>query len=350
MAISNDEKVDFLWKKVIYGVTKTAANAAKDGPNETIASPTAVYANQIWAQADSANIPSTPPVSNTAVIRINTGANRLSLTSDPTAPANRSWLVGEGDFIPPTFGSGYLVKVYMGDPNGAKAARIYPGTNNEEYVFDYVAGVLNFVANIPANKPATIGTGTCSITDGIFIEVYKYTGMKGGSTSKANAVDTIADRNALTGMSPGDVVHVRDASGIPTDARAGEYANYIYDGSGWQLLGTQDSARSDSLTTSVSFDNTANGEVSLGFVGNGSRVVSVTVEITTQFDGDLELSIGDATDNDRLMGASQNDLQDTGTYVMNPTYRFPTEQETEVKMYFTGSATVGNANVVITYA
>ena len=346
MAISDAEKIDFLWKKVIFGVTKTATNNAKDGPNETIASPGAVYASQIWAQGDSTNIPSTPPAVDTAVV----GKRNLALTSDPTAPANQSWLAGQGDFIPPTFGSGYLVKVYLGDPTGAKAARLFPGTTGEEYVFDYVAGVLNFVATIPTNKPATIGTGTCTIADGVFIEVYKYTGLKGGSTTKSLVVANIAARNALTGLQAGDVVHVLDASGIPTDAREGEYANYLWDGSVWKLTGTQDSARSDSMTKRVVIDHTATGSISLGYVGNGARVVSVSVEVTDAFDGNMAVAVGDAGDADRLMGADQNDLQDAGSYLVNPVHAYPTNAETEISITVTGTATVGGANVVITYA
>lgn len=346
MAISDAEKIDFLWKKVIFGVTKTATNNAKDGPNETIASPGAVYASQIWAQGDSTNIPATPPVANTAVVAFKS----LALTTDPTAPANQSWLAGEGDFIPPTFGPGYLVKVYLGDPTGAKAARLFPDTTGEEYVFDYVAGVLNFVATIPTNKAATIGTGTCTIADGVYIQVYKYTGLKGGSTTKSLVVADIAARNAITGMNAGDVVHVQDASGIPTDARAGEYANYLWDGSAWKLTGTQDSARSDSLTQKVVLTHESAGTISLGYVGNGARVVSVSVEVTDAFDGNMAVAIGDAGSTGRLMDDEQNDLQEKGSYVTNPVYTYPANVETEISITVTGTATVGGANVVITYA
>lgn len=347
MAISDQEKIDFLWKKVIYGVTKTANNAAKDGPNETIASPGAVYANQIWAQGDATNIPSPPPSADTAVVAKKLG---LALSSDPTAPLDRSWLAGEGDFIPATFGSGYAVKVYLGDPTGAKAARLLPGVLNEEWVFDYAAGVLNFVGTIPTNKAATIGTGTLTIADGVYIDVFKYTGLKGGSTTKSLVVANIVARDALTGLQAGDVVHVQDASGIATDARAGEYANYLWDGAAWKLTGTQDSARSDSLTKKVVIDHTATGSISLGFVGNGARVVAVSVEVTDAFDGDMAVAIGDANDVNRLMEDEQNDLQFAGSYVTTPVYSFPAGSETELFITVTGSATVGGANVVITYA
>lgn len=346
MAISDAEKIDFLWKKVIFGVSKTATNSSKDGPNETIASPGAVYANQIWAQADNTNIPSVPPAADTAVVAFKS----LALTSDPTAPANQSWLAGEGDFIPPTFGSGYLVKVYLGNPEGPKAARLFPGTTGEEYVYDYVAGVLNFVAAIPNNKPASIGTGNCTIADGVYIQVYKYVGLKGGSTTKSLVVANIAERDALTGVQAGDVVHVKDASGIASDARAGEYANYLWDGSAWKLTGTQDSARTDSLTKKIALSFNDTGAISVGHVGNGARVVSLSIEVTSAFDGDMAVSIGDEAEAGRLMGEDQNDLQENGSYVTNPVYTYPANEETEIFITITGTATMGEANVAITYA
>ena len=38
MAITDAKKVDYLWKKLGYGATKTDTNAAKKAPNEAIAS------------------------------------------------------------------------------------------------------------------------------------------------------------------------------------------------------------------------------------------------------------------------------------------------------------------------
>src|SRR6478752_7787340 len=177
MAISDTEKLDFLWKKVIYGVTKTASAANKAGSNETVASPAPVMPTNIWADADDTTIPLTPPANSTVVVDKLTGASRVRCTSDPTAPANQTWFATSTynnintrltDFVPVTFGSGYLVKVWLGDPASGNAARIFPDTTNEEYVFDYTAGVLNFTGTIPSGKAATIGTGTFSAaTNGV---------------------------------------------------------------------------------------------------------------------------------------------------------------------------------------
>ncbi|UTU07809.1 hypothetical protein CcrC1_gp124 [Caulobacter phage C1] len=188
MTITIDQKVDFLWKRLIYGVTKTATADDKAGSNESIPSPIIVSANDVWSDVDL--ITASPPVADTAVIKLWTGLTRLRASSDPTAQPNFTWIATstfgdlasrKGEFIPPGFGSGYAVKVYIGDPATGPAARIFPDTTGEEWVFDYAAGVLNFAGAVPANKTATIGSGTVSVaSNGIYFEAYQYIGEKGG--------------------------------------------------------------------------------------------------------------------------------------------------------------------------
>lgn len=363
MAILDSDKVDFLWKKVIYGVTKTAGAASKYGSNETISSPLPVYQDKIWAEAK--DIPATPPAASTALVERNFGAARIRMTNDATAAPNVTWLAAAtygdattvaGDFVPPTFGTGYAVRVYIGDPT-SNAARIYPDTSGEEWVFDYNAGVLHFIGTIPANKTATIGTGTLSVaTHGVSIEVFRYVGKKGIAlnhadvgASKVVVVDDIAARDALINLVAGDMVHVKDASAIPSDARAGEHATYLWNGTAFTLLATQDSARADALTQKVTITPRASGTIDLGYVGNGVRVVSVSVEVTEAFDGTMELAIGDGTVADRLMATGENDLQEAGVYVANPIWQSGAD-ETMLVATATGTATTGTAIVTFTYA
>lgn len=363
MAISDSDKIDFLWKKVLYGVTKTAGAASKYGSNETVSSPLPVYQDKIWAEAK--DIPATPPASTTALVERNFGASRIKMTNDATASPNMTWLSAttygdastiSGNFVPPTFGTGYAVRVYIGDPT-TNAARIYPDTTGEEWVFDYTAGVLHFTGTIPANKTATIGTGTLSVsTHGVSIEVFRYVGKKGillehadVGASKVMVVADIAARNALTGLVAGDMVHVTDASGIPSDARSGEHATYLWNGTTFTLLATQDSARSDALTQTITISPRAAGTTNLGYVGNGIRVVSVSVEVTAAFDGTIELSIGDGSVADRLMATNENDLQEAGVYVTNPIWQSGST-ETLLIATATGTATTGSAIVTFTYA
>ena len=63
MAIADAKKVDYLWKKLGYGATKTDTSANKAAPNEAIASPLLLRGDKVWNQAN--GIPGTMPVSYT---------------------------------------------------------------------------------------------------------------------------------------------------------------------------------------------------------------------------------------------------------------------------------------------
>ena len=59
MAITDAKKVDYLWKKIGYGATKTDTNTAKKAPNEAIASPLLLRGDKTWNEAN--QIPATIP-------------------------------------------------------------------------------------------------------------------------------------------------------------------------------------------------------------------------------------------------------------------------------------------------
>lgn len=187
MSIAIQEQVDFLWKRILYGMTKTASSTGKFASGESIPSPLVVLPSSVWRKADT--IPTTPPASTTAVVQVLTGASAVQMTGDPTSPPNVAWQAcsTHGDlttrmdsFIPPTFGVPYAVHVWIGNPNGGPAARILPDQTGEEWVYDYEAGVLLFTGTIPANKPATVGSGNVSVaSNGVWIEAYRYAGAKG---------------------------------------------------------------------------------------------------------------------------------------------------------------------------
>ena len=103
MAITDAKKIDYLWKKVGFGATKTDTNAAKAGPNEAIASPLLLRGDKTWNEANS--IPGTMPGSSSGVVTVyGTGAPDET-TADNTATANRTWKTGLTDWIPPEFGA-----------------------------------------------------------------------------------------------------------------------------------------------------------------------------------------------------------------------------------------------------
>lgn len=341
MAISDSSKVDLLWKKVAFGVSKTDTAAAKSGSNETVASPLPVYANQIWAQASS--IPASAPGSTTGVVQYYGGAQRVQGVADSTATLNTTWKTNLTDWIPATFDANYSIKVYVGDPQ-TTGTQIFPDTNNQEFVFDYQSGTLHFLNTLPANIA----------TSGIYFVGYRYTGTKGitgaGAGSKNNVVADITARNALSGMTSGDLAYVLDASDLPADAGTGEYAIYMWNGSAWTLIANQDSANSDNKTNSVVITNASGATVALISAGNGSRVVSCSVDVTSAFDGTFELTVGTSGNNSLVMSADDHDLQSVGSYVVNPTSQLDVNAETVINVYTTGTATTGSATVTITFA
>ena len=155
MAITDAKKVDYLWKKLGYGVTKTDTNAAKKAPNEAIASPLLLRGDKVWNQAN--GIPATMPGSNAGVVTVYLTTAPDECTEDNTATASRSWKTGLTDWIPPEFGSTYGVKVYIHTASNAGSAagsgtRVYAAGsgNNDEFFFDYQSGVLHFIGtNLP---------------------------------------------------------------------------------------------------------------------------------------------------------------------------------------------------------
>ena len=155
MAIADAKKVDYLWKKIGYGATKTDTNTNKAAPNEAIASPLLLRGDKTWNQASS--IPASQPGSSSGVVTVYPTSAPNETTADATSTTSRSWKTGLTDWIPPEFGASYGVKVYIhtsGDAGNAAGSgtRVFAAGsgNNDEYFFDYQSGVLHFIGtNLP---------------------------------------------------------------------------------------------------------------------------------------------------------------------------------------------------------
>lgn len=152
MAISDSQKVDLLWKKVGFSKAKTDTNTNKKAPNEAIVSNLIIKPTEIWSDGD--NIPGTQPGANTSILRIYT---EHETTEDSTATNNRTWKTGQTNWVPPSFGATYQLKVYVDSPgsgnpssNGTQLFETGSG-NNDEWYFDYQSGTLNFIGtNLPS--------------------------------------------------------------------------------------------------------------------------------------------------------------------------------------------------------
>ena len=83
MAITDAKKVDYLWKKIGYGVAKTDTNANKKAPNESIASPLLINGANAWNRAD--QIPTVLPGSTTGVVTVYPTSTPTEATSSPSS-------------------------------------------------------------------------------------------------------------------------------------------------------------------------------------------------------------------------------------------------------------------------
>ena len=192
MAISDNQKLDYLFKKVGFGVSKTDTNANKLAANEAIASPLLLRGDKVWQQAGS--IPATLPGTSTSEVTVYGSSNPVECTNDVTASANRTWKTDTTDWIPPEFGSTYLVSVYIhtsGDPAGAISISNKVFTtgsgNNDEWFFDYQSGVLHFIGDNLPNGVNFTGKSVY-ITGAVYTGSFGV-GTIGAQTNVFNVVD-----------------------------------------------------------------------------------------------------------------------------------------------------------------
>tara|TARA_B100001175_G_scaffold310449_1_gene313495 strand:- start:225 stop:1493 length:1269 start_codon:yes stop_codon:yes gene_type:complete len=177
MAITDNQKIDYLFKKIGYGATKTDTNANKLAPNEAIPSPLLIRGDRVWKESSS--IPGVKPGSTSGVVQVYTGATSVETTEDNTATTSRSWKTGLTGWIPPQFGSTYLVNVYIHTSDDAANSNsisnrvfVTGSGNDDEWFFDYESGVLNFIGTSLPNGKSFSGKS-------VYIEGARYVGAYG---------------------------------------------------------------------------------------------------------------------------------------------------------------------------
>jgi hypothetical protein len=160
MAISDPQKVDYLWKKIGYSAAKTQTKVASE---ESIPSPLQIRADKVMT--DSLNIPATLSLAiadTTGVVTVYSTSSPLELPQTPvgsglsargydtSAPANMTFTTGFQDWIAPEFGSTYFVRIFTHTAGSASTAvangtELAAAANGFEWFFDYQAGVLHFI-------------------------------------------------------------------------------------------------------------------------------------------------------------------------------------------------------------
>ena len=211
MAVTDQQKLDFLLKKIGYTKTKTGSvvgtGAISGTPKqpfaEAIPSPLIIANGALWNESD--QIPTTPPGSDTTQVKVYLAASSgLRMTADATSSGQRAYIAYSTyndtsstrltNWIDTQFGSAYLIKVYKGDPNSGGVALSAAGSGaNDGWFFDYSAGVLNF-------NDTSVPSG---VTDtNIYIVGYRYIGSTGAptpGTSLFNFTDLTISRNLSVG-------------------------------------------------------------------------------------------------------------------------------------------------------
>tara|TARA_R110000803_G_scaffold42597_2_gene91240 strand:+ start:42135 stop:43208 length:1074 start_codon:yes stop_codon:yes gene_type:complete len=357
MAITDSQKVDLLWKKVGFGKTKTDSNANKKAPNEGTSSDFIIKVDQIWAQ--SASVTSVIPTANSSIATVYSDAlgKAHKLSEDATSSDNRTWKTNLTNWIAPSFGATYQVKIYAAgasestpQTNGTQLYETGSGSDDQWY-FDYQSGVLHFIGN---NLPAEIGTSTANV---IYAAGARYIGATGigSDASGASATYRKANMTAVfsdTTINDGDIIEVNDIGD-------GEYGVYIAKQDAptatghLTLISTQDSSGSDAQTLSASVTYDSASSTALGNLSSSSKPMQVMVNVTTAFDGTSTLTVGDDNANSRLMSTTYVDLSETGVYVTNPSYVYTNalDADNTLKVYSTqGTSTQGAATVYVTYA
>ena len=194
-SFNESQKLDYLWKKLGYGVAKTSipppGSGSKEAFNESIASPLLYRGDLVWAESGS--IPSSPPTDTSSIVQVYKDGGgggysaTVQCTEDLTSPDNQTWKTNLTNWIPTQFGDNYLVLVYV-DTTGSTTpqttgTRLFQaGSGSDDtWFFDYQAGILNFNG---ATIPSVITGGVSGKS--VFIVGYRYIGAFGVGANVTN--------------------------------------------------------------------------------------------------------------------------------------------------------------------
>ena len=179
---SDSQKVDYLWKKIVYGAAKTDISGNIDATNEPNPSPLQIRADKILQNSDL--IANVIPGSNSSVVTVYPTTFPVECISTAGIPTpTLTWQTGRTFWVPPEFGSTYQIKVYIA-PSGNAANVASKGTQvfatgsgfNDLWVFDYQAGILNFNSN---NTPYSGGAPISFTGNSVYISGAVYAGAFG---------------------------------------------------------------------------------------------------------------------------------------------------------------------------
>ena len=322
---NESQKIDYLWKKVGYGVTKTAEVTTKEAFNESIASPLLYRGDLVWMQSD--QITNTPPASTNTIVQVyKDGVGSFSpsveCTEDLTAPDNQTWKTNLTNWVPTQFGDNYLIQVYVANsgvtnPQTSGTKLFQAGSGSDDtWFFDYQSGVLNF-------NGATIPT---QITGGItgksvYIVGYRYVGLLGvtnlpsnTSIGNLNFTGTTISSTTTNGniiIAPNGTGTVQISSAVTAN---GNITANFYIGNGSLLTGV---AASNAVSAGTVTDNAQPNITSVGTLIslNVSGNITAGNILGTLANGNSNVNIPNANGNINLTAVGNTTMVITGTGV-----------------------------------
>ena len=291
MAASQQQKLDYLFKKVGYSLSKTGI--AEDGSEtgtkkapyeESIPSPLIIPGTIIWSQSQ--NIPTTPPTTDTPYVKAYAPgiSSSFQMTSDNgvNSPTSFRTFVARqipldptspnvGDWIDTQFGSGYNIEVWKGNPaSGGVKLPAAGGTSNDTWFFDYSSGVLNF-------NGTTVPSGV--LANNIFIVGWRYIGAKGvlsegGQTQTNLSVANLSVSGIATVGAGFTGVRIGSVTGIVTSTNPG-VTTVTFVGN---FVGTASSA--GFAQTAFNLDSSASANIRVGFATTATNVINGIASVT----------------------------------------------------------------------
>jgi hypothetical protein len=175
---------------------------------------------------------------------------------------------------------------------------------------------------------------------------------QGIRTASVTVVADTLERDSLNAQ-VGDQSYVLDGG-------VGEWILYLFDGSSWVQVATEDSSTVDAHTVSTTLSGPylAGGNVTtqnIGSVSAGRKITTVSVEVTGVFAGGLDtpfIEVGTQADNDLFMGPNDSDLGVLEDFIILPEYVHPASSNEElllqVKLTHFASTT-GQVTIKVTY-
>jgi len=196
MALTNDQKTSFVFKKAVSQVSETST--ARDFYEEPYSGRDIVLPSQVWNEAG--DIPNTAPSSlaDGETIGVVTRYIGRSMTAVSGA-LNAFYLAELVDSIPFNFGSGYVYQI-------TTSTNVTIPFGSGDWVVNNASGTLLFYGNLPSGVSASFPPK---------ISFYRYTGTKGvgggtiGASADVNTSGIITatafygDGSNLTGISGG---------------------------------------------------------------------------------------------------------------------------------------------------